>query len=45
MFLGLGADRKVLVGMSFGYADNDHPTNGYRTERQSLQDLSTWVET
>lgn len=42
-FFGLPVDRLVLLGISFGYADEDHPANGYRTERQGLDDLVTWV--
>lgn len=41
--LGLTEDRRVLVGVSFGYADEADPVNGYRTERQSLDELATWV--
>lgn len=31
--LGLAADRKVVCGISFGYADPKHPANGFRTDR------------
>lgn len=44
-FLGLPDDRKVLLGISFGYPDNEHPTNSYRTERQSLDELATIIDT
>ena len=30
--LGLGDDRKVVCGISFGYADREHKANGYRTK-------------
>lgn len=31
--LGLSADRKVVCGISFGFADPDHPANQFRTNR------------
>jgi nitroreductase len=37
-------DRQVLVGISFGYADADHPANSYRTSRATLEQVATWVE-
>lgn len=41
---GLPANRQVLVGISFGYADDDHPVNSYRTDRQDLNQLATFCE-
>lgn len=40
--LGLPDNRKVVVGISFGYADLDHPVNGFRTSRAELDDVVTW---
>ncbi|MGV9711484.1 nitroreductase [Gordonia sp. NPDC003424] len=37
-------DRKVLVGISFGYADEAHPANSYRTSRAPLDQVVTWVD-
>ena len=31
----LGDDRRVVCGISFGYADHDHKVNSYRTSRAS----------
>lgn len=31
--------RKVVCGISFGYADAAHPINGYRTERAGVDDI------
>jgi nitroreductase len=31
--LGLPVDRKVVLGLSFGYPDHDHPANSFRTHR------------
>ena len=36
-------DRKVLLGISFGYADEAHPANSYRTSRAQLEQVVTWV--
>lgn len=38
------ADRRVLLGISFGYPDLDHPANSYRTPRRSTDDVVTWAE-
>jgi nitroreductase len=35
--------RKVVCGISFGYADPDHPTATYRTSRASLDEVVTFV--
>lgn len=36
--------RRVVVGISFGYADTDHPVNGFRTSRATLDDVVTWAD-
>jgi hypothetical protein len=41
----LAADRRVVCGISFGYADNAHKVNSYRTSRASVADTVTFVET
>ena len=35
-------DRLILCGISFGYADPDHPANGFRTERAEVADIVEW---
>ena len=35
--------RKVVCGISFGYADPDHPTATYRTARAPLDEVVTFV--
>lgn len=40
--LGLPDHRLVVFGVSFGYADLDHPVNGFRTSRADLEDAVTW---
>jgi nitroreductase len=37
-------DRKILVGISFGYADLDHPANSYRTARAGLDEVVSWSD-
>jgi len=42
--LGIGADRRIVCAISFGYADPSHPANGYRTRRAPLEETTTWVD-
>jgi nitroreductase len=39
---GIPDDRLVLCAISFGYADPDHPANGFRTGRADLDDIIDW---
>ncbi len=41
-YFDIPADRKILAGISFGYADGDHPANSYRTARAPLSEVVTW---
>jgi nitroreductase len=41
---GLAAGRRVVCGVSFGYADRDHPANRFRTGRAALEDVVTWED-
>jgi nitroreductase len=40
----LAADRRVVCGISFGYADHAHKVNSYRTSRASIADTVTFVD-
>ncbi|MBN9460944.1 MAG: nitroreductase [Burkholderiales bacterium] len=42
-FFGLGEDRRVVCGVSFGYEDTAHPANGFRTSRAPLGEVVSWV--
>lgn len=42
--LGLAAQRRLVCGISFGYADAAHPIHGYRTERAPIEAAVTWVD-
>lgn len=37
-------DRVIACAISFGYADEDHPANGFRTERAALGEVLDWRE-
>lgn len=41
--LGIGPDRRVVCGISFGYADTAHPANSYRTRRADLGETVSWI--
>jgi len=41
---GLAEDRRVVCGISFGYADHEHKVNSYRTSRAKLADTVTFVD-
>lgn len=41
--LGIGADRRVVCGISFGYPDKAHQANSYRTTRADLAAAVTFV--
>lgn len=36
-------DQLVLCGVSFGWRDEDHPANGFRTLRAPLDEIVRWV--
>jgi nitroreductase len=42
-YFGLSPDRKVVCGMSFGYADPSHPANSFRTPRAPVDKVITWA--
>lgn len=42
-FFGLADDRRVVCGISFGYADTAHPANAFRTSRASVSAAAAWV--
>jgi len=42
--LGIGDDRLMVCGISFGYPDRDHPANSYRTERAAIEDVAQWID-
>ncbi|GAB7543093.1 nitroreductase [Cupriavidus sp. 8B] len=42
--LDVGADRRIVCGISFGYEDFQHPANGFRTSRAPMDEVVTWVD-
>ncbi len=40
----LGDDRRVVCGISFGFADRDHKINAYRTSRARIADTVTFLD-
>ena len=40
--LGIGADRSIVCGISFGMADTAHPANQFRTTRAPASDSVVW---
>lgn len=41
--LEIDAERVMVCGISFGYADRDHPANSYRTERADIDEVVRWA--
>src|ERR1700759_1528604 len=41
---GLGDDRRVVCGISFGFPDRAHKANSYRTTRAGIADTVTFVD-
>jgi nitroreductase len=41
---GLGEDRRVVCGISFGYPDREHRINSYRTSRAALSEAVTFLD-
>jgi len=40
--LGIEAERKLLFGISFGFADENHPIAGYRIDRLKIEEFATF---
>jgi nitroreductase len=36
-------DQRVLCGVSFGYRDDSHPANQFRTQRAAIAETTRWV--
>lgn len=41
--LAIPEHRKIVLGVSFGYADNEHPANNFRTTRATIEDVTTVI--
>ena len=42
--LGIAQDRIIICGISFGFADETHPVNQFRTRRALVEDAVTWLD-
>jgi nitroreductase len=42
-FFGVGADRLMVCGISFGFADEAHEANNFRTRRAGIDDAVEWI--
>lgn len=40
---GIPDHRMIVAGVSFGYADEKHPSNAFRSRRASIDDVVQWV--
>lgn len=43
-YFGLSDDRKIVCGISFGYPDDQHPANGFRTTRAQAHETFDWID-
>jgi nitroreductase len=43
-YFGIDDDRRVVCGISFGYEDDSHPANQFRTSRAKAGDVVSWVD-
>lgn len=41
-YFNISEDRMMLCAISFGYADPEHPANGFRTDRANIDDIVEW---
>lgn len=42
-FFSIPEDRRIVCGISFGYRDAEHPANSFRTRRDDIDEIATWV--
>jgi nitroreductase len=42
-YFNIAADRDVICGISFGYPDEAHPANTFRTDRAPVEEYTTFV--
>jgi nitroreductase len=43
-WFGIPVTRRIVCGISFGYADSDHPANGFRTTRAPPEQVVSFVD-
>lgn len=42
--LGAGEDRRVVCGISFGFPDEAHAANSYRTTRAAIGEAAAFID-
>ncbi|QSE92767.1 nitroreductase [Rhodococcus pseudokoreensis] len=42
--LGIPTDRRIVCAVSFGYEDQTHPANSFRTSRAHLTEVVEWID-
>lgn len=42
--LELPASQRIVCGISFGWPDKSHPSEGFRTDRAPIEDVVHWVD-
>lgn len=42
--LGIAPERRMVCGISFGYEDEAHPANNFRTTRAPVSDVVRWIQ-
>lgn len=43
-FIGIGASKRLVLGMSIGYPDMEDRLNSYKTEREDTDKIVRWLE-
>lgn len=43
-FLGIPEDKRLVIGISIGYPDNEAMENSFRSERMALKEFVRWIE-
>ena len=43
-FLGIPETKRLIIGVSIGYADTEAPENGFRTDRIEVSEFVKWME-
>ncbi|NWK95801.1 hypothetical protein DM806_08945 [Sphingobium lactosutens] len=41
---GIPEDRLIILGASFGFVNESHPANGFRSRRAGLDEIVEWVD-
>jgi nitroreductase len=42
--VGIPEQKRIYTGIAVGYPDPEHPVNQVRTDRESIENIVTWVD-